>query len=176
MNTKRIAAAFAGATLVVLGGASGAFASYEAPNMTLTVTPTTLPGGESFTGTASSNENCDWSITYDGPTSTGQPITGTGTSLDFQFDTNEVSSQQTDAVTAVCNYDDGMRASVAQSMTRSVDVTLTPASVSPPITGGGGVGGLPNTGGPSYWLAAMGVALTAIGAGAVIRSRRPARA
>jgi LPXTG-motif cell wall-anchored protein len=175
MNTKRIAAAFAGATLVVLGGASGAFASYETPSANLTVTPTTLAGGESFSFSATSNQTCDWEITYAGPSSTPQPITGNGTSISGEFSTDVVDSQTTDAVTAVCNFDNGLRASVATSLTRSVDVTLTGSTaVSPPLTGSGS--GLPNTGGPSLWLAALGAGLTAIGAGAVIRSRRPARA
>jgi LPXTG-motif cell wall-anchored protein len=177
MITKRFAAALAGAALVVLGGAGGAFASsYEPAFVHLTVTPTTLPGGESFTGTATSNKDCAWEITYAGPSGTAQPITGNGTSIDFAFETDPVDSQTTDAVKATCNYDPALRASAPLTdISQTVDVTLTPGGLEAPSTGGG-LGGLPNTGGPSYWLAALGAVLTAIGAGAVIRSRRPARA
>ena len=167
---------------MVLGSASGAFADYEAPSIDLTVTPTTLAGGETFTGTATSNQDCTWSITYAGPSSTAQPIEGSGGSISFSFTTDPVETQQTDPVTAVCSYDDGApKVAAIQQLTRSVDVTVTAGDtiINPPgggTNGGGGGGdGLPNTGGPSYWLAAAGVVLTALGAGAVIRSRRPAR-
>ncbi|MCW2787124.1 MAG: hypothetical protein JWP74_3641 [Marmoricola sp.] len=172
MTTKRFSVAVLGAVFLVLGISGGAFADYAAATMNLTVTPTTLVGGNTFTGIATSNEDCHWSITYGGPASTAQPITGTGTSLHFSFNTDTVGAVRTDAVTAVCSYDPSVpRATVTQTLQRSVDVTLTPTGVSPPTTSTGGGLGLPNTGGPSLWLAVAGLALTLLGAGAVVRSR-----
>lgn len=181
MNTKRISAAVAAAALVVLGSATSAFASYEAPSISLEVSPTTLTGGQSFSGTATSNQDCDWQVTFDGPTGDGAK-SGSGSSIDFTFSTTEVEDVETGTVTAVCTFDDGTseRASVAQQLTRSADVTVNPTGIAGPIdngTGGGetgGFGGLADTGGPQLWLAIGGVALTLVGAGAVIRSRRTA--
>ncbi|HET6152122.1 MAG TPA: LPXTG cell wall anchor domain-containing protein [Marmoricola sp.] len=180
MKTKRITAALAAAALIVLGGAagSGAFADagYGMPTIDLTVTPTTLVGGNTFSGTATSNEDCQWSITYAGPSSTEQPITGSGTTLNFTFNSDPVEGRTTDAVKAVCTYTvpstkAAARAADTATLRDSVDVTLTPNGVvSSP--GNGGFGGLPNTGGPSAWLAVLGVLLTALGAGSVIVSRR----
>ena len=72
MNTKRISAAFAAAVLVVLGSATGAFAAYETPSITLEVTPTSLTGGQTFTGTATATVDCtNMQVTFNGPTSEG---------------------------------------------------------------------------------------------------------
>ena len=96
------------AALVVLGSATGAFAAYEAPSITLEVSPTNLSGGQSFSGTATSNQDCSWEVTYAGPTVDG-PATGSGTSIDFTFTTTEVENVETAPVTAVCTFDDGTR-------------------------------------------------------------------
>ncbi|MET3962685.1 hypothetical protein ABIE44_002619 [Marmoricola sp. OAE513] len=178
MITQRISAAVGAAVLVVLGSATGAFAAYEAPTITLEVTPTSLPGGQSFSGTATSNQDCSsWEITFDGPTTEGAK-NGSGTSIDFTYSTTEVEDVETGTVTAVCTYDDGTRATAAANLSRSVDVTVNPTGVAGPTDGGstgaGGDYGLANTGGPNMWLAIGGATLTAIGAGAVIRSRRVA--
>jgi hypothetical protein len=175
MNTKRISAAVAAAALVVLGSATGAFAGYEDPSITLEVNPTSLVGGQTFTGTATATVNCSaWEITFDGPSSES-PKTGSGSSIDFTWSTNEVSEITPGAFHAKCTYDDSqLRASALQDLTTSTDVTVNPTEVSPPTdgTGTGGFGGLADTGGPHLWLAIGGGALVLVGAGAVLRSRR----
>jgi hypothetical protein len=174
MNTKRISAAIAAAALVVLGSATSAFADYGAPTITLDVTPHSLVGGQSFTGTATSNEDCtSWTITFDGP-STESPKTGSGTSIDFTWSTTEVSQIEDATFTAVCKFDDGStRASAPSSIQAQADVTVNPTGVAGPIDGGTtGFGGLADTGGPHLWLAIGGGALVLVGAGAVLRSRR----
>lgn len=176
MNTKRISAAIAAAALAVLGSATGAFAAYEAPTISLEVNPTNLTGGLSFSGTASSNQDCvAWEVTFDGPTVEG-PKTGSGTSLDFTFSTTEVEAVETGTVTAVCTFDDSaLKASALQNLETSVDVTVNPTGIAGPTGPGGsdgGFGDLADTGGPHLWLAVGGAALTVLGAGAVVRSRR----
>lgn len=182
MITKRITAAVGAAALVVLGSATGAFATYGPQAITLEVSPTNLTGGQSFSGTATADQPCEWEITYAGPSTDG-PKTGSGTSIDFTFTTTEVESIETAPVTAKCTYKAFvLRGSniVDQSMEKSVDVTLNPVGVAGPVPGptdgvagpGDGGFGLADTGGPSLWLALGGATLTAVGAGAVIRSRR----
>jgi hypothetical protein len=190
MNTKRIAAAIVAAAAVVLGSASGAFASYGAPSINLVVNPPAVVGGQgSFTGTATSNEDCtSWSITFAGP-SDDAPVTGSGSSISFTISTNAVTAITPATVTASCTFDDGAsqsRATTVQEIHTSADVTVNPAAVTPPIitppvitppvitppASGGAF--LANTGGPHLWLAIGGALLTLIGAGAVIRSRRVA--
>lgn len=176
MNSKRIAAAVGAAVIVVLGSATSAFADYETPSVELQLDPTTVVGGQSFTATATSNQDCEsWSIVFDGPTTDG-PAGGSGTQAVTEFSTTPVEQIETGTVTATCTYDDGLKASALVDLSATADITVNPAGVAGPIDGGDGgdgdFGGLAGTGGPHLWLAIGGAALTALGAGAVVRSRR----
>lgn len=182
MNTKRFSAALGAAVLVVLGSSTSAFAAdstpppYEAPSVELQLNPTAVTGGSSFTATATSNQDCDsWAISFVGPTTDG-PGSGSGTTAETVFSTTEVDAIETGTVTATCTFDDGsLKPSAAAQLSATADITVSPAGVLPPIdggNGGGGFGGLANTGGPHLWLAIGGALLTLVGAGAVVRSRR----
>lgn len=177
MNSKRIAAALGAAVIVVLGSATSAFADYHTPSIELQLDPTTVVGGQSFTATATSNQNCvGWSITFAGPTTDG-PAGGSGTQAVAVFSTTTVSQIETGSVTATCTFDDGTKASALQDLSATADITVTPAGIAGPTDGGNGggdgdIGGLASTGGPHLWLAIGGAALTVLGAGAVVRSRR----
>lgn len=180
MNTKRISAAIGAAVIVVLGSTTSAFAAYETPSVELQLDPTSVVGGQSFTATATSNQDCtSWSITFEGPTTDG-PAGGSGTSATTDFSTTSVSQVETGTVTATCTFDDGLGGSKASALTQlsaTADITVNPAGVAGPIDGGNGngdgdFGGLASTGGPHLWLAIGGALLTVAGAGAVLRSRR----
>jgi LPXTG-motif cell wall-anchored protein len=187
MIIRRIAGALLGALLVVGGSTTAALADdYGPATIDLSVSPTELTGGETFTGTATSNKDCtSWSVTYDGGTSSTNPATGSGTSISFSFTTNPVSDVENHTVTATCTYDDGTgtsdRSTALVPISRSADITVDPAGdVSPPTgpvgpgpdNGGTGTTSLPNTGGPDLWVLAAGLALLLGGAGAVFRARR----
>ncbi|RZI83031.1 MAG: hypothetical protein EOO67_17555, partial [Microbacterium sp.] len=152
MNTKRIAAALGAAAIVVLGSTTSAFAAYETPSVELQLDPTTVVGGQSFTATATSNQDCtSWSITFEGPTTDG-PAGGSGTSATTDFSTTTVDQIETGTVTATCTFDDGLKASALQQLSATADITVNPAGVAGPIDGGNGggddFGGLASTGGP----------------------------
>lgn len=179
MTTKRIIWGLFSALLLVLGTSTAASADYEVPTIDLTVSPTVLIGGEPVSGTATSNQDCAWTVTYSGSTFSTNPATGSGTSIDFTYVTDVVDSTTSETITAICEYDDGMvlRASATQSLSRSADITLLPTGDTLPPgdgDGGGGPGGftLPNTGGPQLWLLLAGITLLIGGSGAVARSRR----
>jgi LPXTG-motif cell wall-anchored protein len=126
VSTLKLAAATAVASLVALVPASTAVAqSYEDPAIDVDVNPTTLVGGGSFSGTATSNGViCDWTISFP-----GQPdVTGRGTSISFTFETDEVDEETEEDLEVKCEYDDENTPQTAPSQAGAVNVA--PASYS----------------------------------------------
>ena len=200
MFTLKLAAATLVASLVALVPASTASAqAYEDPAIDVEVHPTTLVGGGSISGTATSNGvDCAWTVTF-----LGQTETGTGTEIDFTFDTPEVDEETEEDVTVRCVYDDENTPQAApeqagvvnvqpasytttaamptalQTLTRTVTITLLPEGDDDDDDGddngngdGDDNGGLPDTGGIDQTIVLAGVALLAAGTGVVLMARR----
>ena len=198
--TLKLAAATAVASLVALVPASSAFAAYEDPAIDVEVHPTTLVGGGSISGTATSNGvDCAWTVTF-----LDQIETGTGTEIDFTFDTPEVDEETEEDVTVRCVYDDenipqaapeqagtvnvqpasysttSAMPTALQTLTRTVTITLLPEGDDDDDDDGDGDGngdgddngGLPDTGGIDQTIVLAGVALLAAGTGVVLMARR----
>ena len=198
--TLKLAAAAAVAALVSLVPASTAFAAYEDPVIEIEVAPNPLIGGNSFSGTATSGGvECAWTVTF-----MDQVVVGSGTSIDFEFDTPEVDEETDKPLRVTCRYEDGNTPNLAsaqagtvnvepasystttsalptviQSRTATVTITLLPEGDDDDGDGnddgdgtGSGSGALPDTGGPNGTILLTGVALVAVGTGAVYIVRR----
>lgn len=123
MLKLKIAVVAAAASLIGLTTAGAANAVYTIPSISITLDDEVITGGEHVTGHADSDVSCDWTITYDGPTSSTNPQTGSGTSLGFNFDTDPVDSVEQHTITANCAYDDGNTGGVSTSVTSSSAVS-----------------------------------------------------
>lgn len=179
--------------------APSAQADGYAPPVVGVTGPQRVTGGSPIVGQASADKACTWAITFDGPTSTSLPITGTGTSISFTIATSSVTAPVDRTVTATCGYDDGTATPSAlrpATVVRSLTVTVAPAdavggvsqtpsaSASPAVAGesaqGDDDGGeveaasdvLPATGGPRLLVGLAGLGLVGLGALAITRNRR----
>jgi len=125
--TLKLAAATAVAALVALVPGGSASAAYEDPASDVEVSPTTLVGGGSFSGTATSNGvDCSWTISFPGQSD----VTGSGTRISFTFDTSSVDEETEEDLTVVCEYDDENIPQAAQAGV----VNVQPASYSATAT------------------------------------------
>jgi LPXTG-motif cell wall-anchored protein len=188
MTRLRLAAAGAIAGAVTLLSSGAAQALYPDCGIALSLTSSTVTGGESFSFTADAGDgDCDWTVTYGGRTKTGS-----GTTISGTFDTAEVSKQKTSTIKAACTHE----LSAAPSATESTSTQVTPAfyatgssatlqaatrtcPVSAIVTllpvGAGPAdadGVLPDTGGSNLWILVVGGALVAGGAGVTYAARR----
>lgn len=199
MSTLKLAATTVVAALIAIVPATSAHGAYEDPAIDVDVSPTTLVGGGSFSGTATSNGvDCEWTVTF-----RGEDITGTGTEIDFEFDTPTVDEETERDLDVTCVYDDenvsnsAADAGVAsaefasyrqtsatlptalQTLTRTVTITLLAASDGDEDDddddddgGGSSNGSLPDTGGTSGIVLLSGATLVAAGAGVILTVRR----
>jgi len=162
--------------LAVIGFAPAAQA-YPEVIIDLTVNRTVLYGGETFTATATSNVDCDWTLEWNGD------------SRDKSASQLFVTTYTAPAVTkitkiplhgtCVYNLPDGatpvtgkMAARTAAgpltTWKRTIMITVLPqgSAVSPPGDD------LPNTGGPNLWILLAGLALVGTGTAVTLRTRR----
>lgn len=194
MFALRLMAVFVFALFVALAPAGSAIAAYEDPAIDVEVHPTTLVGGGSISGTATSNGiDCAWTVTF-----LDQTETGTGTEIDFTFDTPEVDEETEEDLTVQCVYDDENIPEAApaqagtvnvqpasysnatlptaiQTLERVVTITLLPEGDDDDDNGDGDGddnGGLPDTGGIDTSIIVAGAALLAVGTGLVVVARR----
>jgi hypothetical protein len=100
---KQLLAVVALAASMVIGSASAgaAFVSYEEAYIEVHVNPTTLIGGNSFDGYATSNVDCNWTVTF-----RGESQTDFGDRIDFTFDTPVVEEEIERDLDVTCIYDD----------------------------------------------------------------------
>lgn len=128
---RRWVAALCVAFLVGIPAAAQAYP--DGPNITLTIPGGTLYGGETFTFTATSDVECEWTVTY----ADGEPTTRTGSGLSITgtFVTRVVDATYSSPIVAVCTYmDQGQSAQAVASAT----VTLLPRGSSGDGDGGDG--------------------------------------
>jgi hypothetical protein len=195
---KLAVVAVAASLLIGLPSAAAAFTSYADPAIEVQVNPTSLFGGTSFGGYATSNVECNWTVTFRGETRTDF-----GTRIDFEFETPEVSETTYRDVDVTCSYDDttleslesptsstGVRnanyvvntstalPAAIQELERAVRIRiLSRSSDDDDDDDGDGDGdtsssGLPGTGGVNAGWIYGGAALLLVGSATVIVSRR----
>lgn len=176
------AAMIAGVVTLLSSGAQ----AYVDCGITLTLSSSTVVGGESFTFKADAGQvDCAWVVTYAGKTKTGN-----GTSITGSFPTDEVSKKTTTTIKATCEHEIGSALSKSSTSTDvtpafyssspsaavqartdicpvSAHVTLLPKGTSPEDDGA-----LPDTGGANFWLLVIGGVLVIGGAGITYASRR----
>ncbi|MEJ7635976.1 LPXTG cell wall anchor domain-containing protein [Aeromicrobium sp.] len=182
----------AGAAVIALAMtllSSGVAQAYPDCGISLTLSRSTLVGGGTFQFTADSGEvDCDWTVTYDGKTRTGDGQTFSGS-----FKTDVVDKKSTSKIRATCTFDNATAGALASTSTSadvtpafysagagesvqtatqvckvSANVTLLPRGTSPAAADDGL---LPNTGGSNLWILMLGGALVLGGAGATYAAR-----
>jgi LPXTG-motif cell wall-anchored protein len=157
-----------GAALLVIGTAPVASA-YPELTCSVSVDRQVVSPGERFTATGTvtgvdgGNQTLPssafaWTFRWNGKTEhrTGAVVTAS-------FTAPKVKHARTIRLTA-------RTTSAAGECVRHVDITVRSTSVSAP--GGGGSGGMPNTGGPAFWVLVAGLVLVAGGGVTVAGSRR----
>jgi LPXTG-motif cell wall-anchored protein len=158
-----------GAGLLVLGTAP-AVSAYPELTCQVSVDRQVLDPGDTFTATVEASA----------VDAKGQPLPSSAFSWKFEW--NGVVKHRTGAtVTASFKAPEVKRSrkitltarssSPAGDCVRHLDVTVRGTQVSAP-TGGHGGSGMPNTGGPAFWILVAGLVLVAGGGGAVAASRR----
>lgn len=171
------------ALVAVLAGTSAAQA-YPKATFSFSLSKHTVIGGGSFVATASANVSCsNWTLTF-----LGQSASGSGKKISHTFTTPVVSAQETRKVRAQCTYTlTGGASGTAVRVIDSKSPVLTSEVIILPRTGAGsgsgnGSGqtsssagsGLPNTGGPAFWILIVALLLILAGLVTVIRNRRRA--
>lgn len=186
---RLVAAAMIAGVVTLLSSGVAQAALYPDCGITLTLSSSTVVGGEkfSFVASAPSGVDCAWTVTYAGKTKTGN-----GSSISGSFSTTEVSKKTTTTIKAGCTHD--ITASAQAESTASAEVTpafyssnssatlqaaelrtcpvsahvtLLPQGTSPEDDGA-----LPNTGGSNLWLLVVGGVLVIGGVAITYASRR----
>jgi LPXTG-motif cell wall-anchored protein len=159
MVKLRLAAAAAIACAITLLS-SGVAQAYSDCGVTLSLNDSTVVGGKTFTFTADAGSvDCDWTATYAGKTKTGS-----GTSFSGSFATKTVSKKTTTTINATCDQGANRVCPV------SAHVILFPVGTAPADEATNGL--LPDTGGSSLWILALGGVLVVGGAGVTYAARR----
>ncbi|MCW2784921.1 MAG: hypothetical protein JWP74_1438 [Marmoricola sp.] len=179
------------ALFVVLGWISLVPLSAPTDAFTLTVSHHDVDAGQTFTATARAHGRCQWLMEWNG-------LTRTTVSRVFEttWTAPAVTRDRRIVLTATCVEDPvrsavrhrpGPRSGARRSAPRtdrqslvvrvpphrhqSIPITVHPGgAVTPPHGGGVGPIGLPNTGGPPFWLVITGFVLVFAGAGGIRRS------
>jgi len=181
-------AAFIAMAVAVVG--MGTAQAYPTPVFSLTLNRHVVYGGDTVQATVKADVTCTtWTVQFLGQTATGH---NTETFV-HTFTTNKVAKKQVHQVTARCTYDsaaagagNAVRIVAAQSGLLHSPVTILPRSSgsggvdgngngngsSGATSGSGGGSGLPNTGGPAFWIALLALALVLGGGAAMARGRR----
>jgi hypothetical protein len=144
--------------------------AYPDLRMSLTVDRDVLYGGQHFTGTATSNVPCDWTLSWNGVTRTHHaddfvttytaPIVHQITRIPLHGTCVYVTAR------AVAPRALARAAAGTATWQRTIVITVLPqgSSVSPP--------GLPNTGGPGLAALIFGILLSVAGAVVMLAARR----
>lgn len=155
-----------GAALLVIGTAPAASA-YPELTCTVSVDRQTVNPGDEFTVTGDNKvvdngkiveSSVTWTFTFDGVVKTR-----TGAVASATFTAPQVSKTRDFTLTARSTSPQG-------NCERNLVITVLGAQVAGPHPGGGG--GLPNTGGPMFWLLVGALALLLVGGGTVAATRR----
>ena len=187
LKSRLLAVAFVTALLSVFGATAANAASYGPPAFTVTVNPTAVSTGDTFTVTFTSSVNCAWTLDeFEGqtaPAGSGKTYVVTLTAPD---------AAGTYSFTAECTWDPDATttsgpASRSHKVIPAVYVanasadTLLAAPQTDPVTGtvtvgssdsGSDNGSLPNTGGSNESLLIAGGALVLVGAAVTVAARR----
>ncbi|MGO4257176.1 LPXTG cell wall anchor domain-containing protein [Marmoricola sp. RAF53] len=172
---KKFASAFAVALLALLAtvGLAPSASAYPDVTIDLSVNRQTLYGGEQFTATATSDVACTWNLEWNGVTR-GSAAT---TLFRTTFTAPDVTRVTKIPLHGTCSYAaptaraNARAAAAGATWSRTIVITVLPPASAVATPGGAD---LPNTGGPSFWFLAAGVALLITGAGAVVVARRRA--
>lgn len=150
--------------LMLPGAAANAADTYPDPSVAIAIDPITCIG-QPLPFTGRSSVDGVWTVTY-----LGQTKTATGKKVAIDFDTKKAPDGKTVTLTAVQRYDGGtLKRSEGITLTTCDDESGTGANRG---DGSGLSGILPNTGGISFWIIVLGVALVAAGATTVVRRRQ----
>jgi LPXTG-motif cell wall-anchored protein len=163
--------------LLAIIGLAPAAQAYPEVIIDLTAQPTVLYGGETFTATATSNVDCDWTLEWNGDSrdkNASQEFITTYTAPDVTKIT-KIPLHGTcvytlpDGATPVTGRQ-AAKAAAGPLVTwkRTIMITVLPrgSAVSPPGDD------LPNTGGPNLWILLAGLGLLGVGTAVTLRSRR----
>lgn len=154
-----------GAALLVIGTAPAASA-YPELTCTVSVDRQTVNPGDEFTVTGDNKvvdngkiveSSVTWTFTFDGVVKTR-----TGAVASATFTAPQVNKTRDFTLTARSTSPQG-------NCERNLVITVLGAQVAGPHAGGGG---LPNTGGPMFWLLVGALALLLVGGGTVAATRR----
>ena len=165
--------------LAVIGLAPAAQA-YPEVVIDLTAHPTVLYGGETFTATATSNVDCDWTLEWNGDSrdkNASKKFVTTYTAPDVTKITRiplhgTCVYELPDGATPVTGKVSAKAAAgPLTTWKRTIMITVLPrgSAVSPPGDD------LPNTGGPDLWILLAGLGLVGVGTAVTLRSRRKAQ-
>lgn len=170
LGAALVSALAAGLALLTLAPAAQA---YPEPNFDISVNHQVVVGGNDFIAKARANVECsDWTLSF-----LKQRASGVGKTLDHTFTTPVVKKKTVYPVQATCSYAAVGSAQVAAGAARQTWRGEIPITVLPEATAQGGPhantgGGLPGTGGPSFWILLAALVLLLGGATALLRSRR----
>lgn len=182
----RLVPAVLGALIGMLGLAGPASADDQV-HFTLKVDRHVLYGGQSLTATASAKGVCDWILEWNGDrrhvkatsfsTTYVAPRITKRTKIPLHATCVAAPARRNQASRAAAPAGDAQAIVVripAHTSHTAVITVLPPGSaVNPPDIGGGvdGAGGLPNTGGPSWWLLVAGLGALVVGGATVRRTQ-----
>lgn len=195
MKNLRLVAAMSLAAVMSALPVGSAQAYPDSPNIVISLPSAELVGGATVSFSASTDVDCEWSVTYREGRAAGEPATqtATGKSISGSFKTKKVSETFRSPITASCGYDatppsaagtvspaafvvaaapDEVNATASASATVTLEPVGTTADEVASTTDSGDSGILPDTGGPAWWAMIVGAVLVVVGAGAVLASRR----
>lgn len=189
MKLIRIVIAAFVALAVSLVGISAAQA-YPTPVFKLSLNRHVVYGGDSFAVTVTSSVECTtWKVDFLGQSRSGHNVK----TFAATFVTPKVKKKETRQVTAICTYSaavgaagTAIRITAASSGRLRAAVTILPRtgtgtgtatgtgnnSGSTPTTSNDSGSGLPNTGGPAFWIILLALVLVIGGGVAMVRNRR----
>lgn len=179
------------AALLGLVGPASARPAVTGDGVDMTLDRTTLYAGETLRATVSADLDCRWVLTWN-----GERRTHAGRSFTTSYVAPDVTRRTVVPLRATCFYDtaaDRKAAAAARAQvapdggaSQTIVVTVPPSrrsgagvtvlpptgTVSPPGSGVGGDGLLPDTGGPAFWALLAGLVAALVGSVVVRRNRR----
>lgn len=167
-RTALVSALAAGLALLTLAPAAQA---YPEPNFDISVNHQVVVGGNDFIANARANVDCsDWTLSF-----LEQSASGVGKTLDHAFTTPVVKKKAVYPMQATCRYaaaGSGAASAAQQTWRGEIPITVLPEATAQGGPHANTGGGLPGTGGPSFWILLAALVLLLGGATALLRSRR----
>ena len=166
--------------LLAMIGLAPAAQAYPEVIIDLTAQPTVLYGGETFTATATSNVDCDWTLEWNGASrdkNASQEFVTVYTAPEVTKITKiplhgTCVYELPEGATPVTGRTSAAAAGPLTTWKRTIMITVLPrgSAVNPPGED------LPNTGGPNLWILLAGLGLVGAGTAVTLRSRRKGHA